>query len=66
MSVVFTLKYIPGLIICVSGGSKERKNSALNVVDAAIFSWFKKIESYYSDMRGILTTYPILSVVVVF
>ena len=41
------------------GGSKKRKNSALKVVDVAIFSWFETIESYHSDIRGILTTYPI-------
>ena len=37
MSVVFTLKYILGLIIFVSGGSDERKNGALKVLDVAIF-----------------------------
>ena len=37
MSVVSTLKYILGLSIFVSGGSKERKNGALKVVDVAIF-----------------------------
>ena len=38
MSVVFTLKYIMGMSIFVSGGSKERKNGALKVVDVAILS----------------------------
>ena len=38
MSVVFTLKDIMCLIIFVSGGSKERKNVALKVVDVSIFS----------------------------
>ena len=38
MSVVFTLKYILGLSIFVSGGSKECKNGALKVVDVAISS----------------------------
>ena len=37
ISVVFTLKDIMVLIIFVSGGSKERKNGALKVVDVAIF-----------------------------
>ena len=36
MSVVFTLKYILGLIIFVSCGSKERKSGALKVVDVSI------------------------------
>ena len=36
MSVVFTLKYILGLSIFVSGGSYERKNGALKGVDVAI------------------------------
>ena len=38
MSVIFTLKDIMGLSIFVSGGSKDRKNGALNVVDVSIFS----------------------------
>ena len=38
MSVVFTQRDIPSLSIFVSDGSKERKNGALKVVDAAIFS----------------------------
>ena len=38
MSVVFTLKDIMGLSIFVSGGSKDRKNGALKVVDVAILS----------------------------
>ena len=37
ISVVFKLKYILGLSIFVSGGSKERKNGALNVVGVSIF-----------------------------
>ena len=37
MSVIFPLKDILGLSILVSGGSKERKNGALKVVDVAIF-----------------------------
>ena len=42
-SVVFTLKYILGLSIFVSGGSKERKNGAFKVVDVSIFSYFEKL-----------------------
>ena len=38
MSVFLTLKYILGLIVFVSGGSKERKNGSLNVVYVSIFS----------------------------
>ena len=38
ISVVFTLKHIMGLSISVSGGSKDRKNGALKVVDFSIFS----------------------------
>ena len=34
----FYPKYILGLSIFVYGGSKERKNCALNYVDVAIFS----------------------------
>ena len=37
MSVAFTLKDILVLSIFVSGGSKERKNGALKVLDVAIF-----------------------------
>ena len=59
MSVVFTLKYILFLSIFVAGGSKERKNGALKVVDVAIFSYFENIESHQSYLRGILTTFPI-------
>ena len=47
MSVFFNLKYILGLIIFVSGGSDERKNGALKIVDIVIFSQFENIESYY-------------------
>ena len=43
----------------VSSGNEERENGALNVVDFAIFSSFEKIESYQSDIKGILTTSPI-------
>ena len=32
-----------GLSIFVSGGSKERKNGALKVVDVAILSQFEKL-----------------------
>ena len=39
----FTLKHILGLSIFLFGGSKERKNVALNVVDVAIFSSFEKL-----------------------
>ena len=42
MSVVFILKYILGQSIFESGGSKDRKNGALNVVDVYIFSEFEK------------------------
>ena len=59
MSVVFTLKYILGLSIYVSGGIDERKNGAMKVVDVVIFSWFENIESYNSDLRGIFTTFSI-------
>ena len=38
MSVFLTLKDILGLSIFVSGGSKERKNCALKVLDTTIFS----------------------------
>ena len=38
MSVFFNLKYILGLSIFVSDCNKERKNSALNFLDVAIFS----------------------------
>ena len=41
MSVFLTLKYILGLIIFVSGGSGERKNVALKVLDDAIFHSLK-------------------------
>ena len=58
-SVVFTLKYILGLSIFVSGGSKERKNDALKVVGVSIFSYFENIESYHSDTRELLNTSPI-------
>ena len=37
ISIFFTLKYILGLSIFVSGGSKERKNGALKVVDVDFF-----------------------------
>ena len=55
MSVVFALKDILGLIIFVSGGNNERKNSALYVVDFSIFSSFE-IYSYQSAVIGLLTT----------
>ena len=42
MSVVLNLKDILGVSIFVSGGNKERKNGALDVVDFAIFSSFGK------------------------
>ena len=61
MSVVFTLKDISGLSIFVSGGSKEHKNVALNVVDVSILSYFENIEPYHSYLRGILNESPILS-----
>ena len=38
ISVVFALKDILGLSIFLFGGNKERKNGALDVVDADIFS----------------------------
>ena len=38
MSVFLTPKDIMGVSIFVSDSSKERKNSALEVVDVAIFS----------------------------
>ena len=41
MSVVFTLKFIVGLGIFLSGGSKERKNGALKVVYITIFNSLK-------------------------
>ena len=61
MSVVFILKDILGLSIFVSGGSDDCKNGSLKVVDISIFSWFKNIESYHSDPRGIFTKSPIWS-----
>ena len=42
MSVVFALKCILGKSIFVSGGSKERRNGALNVVDFFIFLSLEK------------------------
>ena len=59
MSVVFILKDIMGLIIFVSGGSKERKNGALKVVYVAICSQFESIELYHLDMIEIMATSPI-------
>ena len=38
MSVVFTLKDIPGLSIFVYGGNEECKNGAMDVVNFAILS----------------------------
>ena len=38
MLVVFTLKYIMSMSIFFSGGSDERKNGALKVVEFSIFS----------------------------
>ena len=32
----------------MSGGSRDRNNGALKVVDVAILSWVENIESYYS------------------
>ena len=61
ISVVFTLKYILGRIIFVSGGSKDRKKDALKVGDVTIFSRFENFYSYHSDLRVILTTSPIWS-----
>ena len=55
----FSLKDIPGLIIFVFVGSKEHKNGALKVVDVANFSYFENIDSYHSDLRGVLATSPI-------
>ena len=54
--VVLFLRCMP---IFVSVNIKERNNSALKVVDVAIISWFERIESYHSDLRGILTKSPI-------
>ena len=56
MSVVFSIKYILGLIIFVSGGIKELENSALKVLDVCILLYFEKIELYNSDQRVLLTT----------
>ena len=42
MSVVFTLKYVLGQSIFVSGGSEERRNDALNVVGFYVLSSFEK------------------------
>ena len=66
ISIILNLKYILGQIIFVSGGSKERRNGALNVVDFHISLWFTNIESHHSDPRGLLTTSPIWSGVGVF
>ena len=60
MSVVFNLKDILGVSIFVSGGNKERKNGALDVVDL-LFSHHLENESYQSDLIIPLTTSPILS-----
>ena len=60
MSVAFNLKDILGLSIFVSGGSKDRKNGALKVLYVLIFLWFENVESYHSDLKGLLTTSPIL------
>ena len=43
MFVFFTLKYILGQIIFVSGGSEYQRNGALNVVNFPIFSSFEKV-----------------------
>ena len=61
MSVVFSIKYILGLIIFVSGGIKELENSALKVLDVCILLYFEKIELYNSDQRVLLTTSQIWS-----
>ena len=55
MWVVFIPKYILGQSIFVSGRSEELINGALNVVDFSILSSFENVESYQSDLRGILT-----------
>ena len=61
VSVVFTQKDIMGLSIFISGGSKERKNGALKVMDVAMLSLIENIESYNSYPRGLLTKSPIWS-----
>ena len=38
MPVLFTLKYILGVSIFVSGGNEEHKNGALNVVNYSMIS----------------------------
>ena len=43
MSVIFTLKYIIGLSIFVSGSNEESKNGALNVVDFSISHHSKRL-----------------------
>ena len=60
MSVVFTLKDIPCLSIFVYGVNEERRNGALDVVGFSILSSFENIESYQSDLRGLLTKSTIL------
>ena len=50
----FTLKHILGLSIFLFGGSKERKNVALNVVDVAIFSSFEKLRHAINIWEGYL------------
>ena len=54
----YTSKMDYGRSIFVFGGNEERKNDALNVVDFSIYSSFENIESYQSDIRGLLTTSP--------
>ena len=52
--------------LSVLGDSYECSNGALNVIDFVILSSFANIEAYNSAHRGLLTTLPILSGVVVF
>ena len=47
------------LSIFLSGGSKERKNVALKVMEVNIFSYSENIESYRSYMRVLSTIYLI-------
>ena len=47
------------LSIFLSGGSKERKNVALKVMEVNIFSYSENIESYRSYLRVLSTIYLI-------
>ena len=54
MNVIFDLNNILGWVISLSSGSEYFINGALNVVDLTIFLLFENIESYQSDLMGVL------------